>query len=97
MHRCQLLWTARAKEAMDFPYNGFIPPTTKAKDGQFANPIHLQYGASFKNTGSGLPSPPFFLGPRFYKSEKLRSEVYKSENNKARNSIVLKNFIHVIA
>ncbi|PKC03465.1 hypothetical protein RhiirA5_423713 [Rhizophagus irregularis] len=28
---------------MDFLhlYNGFLPPVTKAKDGQFTNPIHL--------------------------------------------------------
>ncbi|EXX75382.1 hypothetical protein GLOIN_2v1783204 [Rhizophagus irregularis DAOM 181602=DAOM 197198] len=34
---------SRAKEATDLllSNNGFLPPTTKAKDGHFANPIHL--------------------------------------------------------
>ncbi|CAB4442186.1 unnamed protein product [Rhizophagus irregularis] len=34
---------SRAKEAMDLllSNNGFLPPTMKAKDGHFTNPIHL--------------------------------------------------------
>ncbi|CAG8577558.1 3987_t:CDS:2 [Cetraspora pellucida] len=41
----------RAQEAMDFlqPFNGFLPPITKARDGHYLNPVHLlQYSELFK-------------------------------------------------
>ena len=43
LYEFKLLWTTSCKEATDLllSNNGFLPPTTKAKDGHFTNPIHL--------------------------------------------------------
>ncbi|CAG8846171.1 1060_t:CDS:2, partial [Gigaspora margarita] len=54
--------TFRAKEAMKFLecYNGFLPPVTRAKDGHYANPIHmLQYYDLLKILGYDFYCPSF--------------------------------------
>ncbi|CAG8790437.1 16245_t:CDS:2, partial [Dentiscutata erythropus] len=43
--------STRAQEAMDFlqPFDGFLSPVTKARDGHYINPVHLlQYSERFK-------------------------------------------------
>ncbi|CAG8599160.1 16285_t:CDS:2, partial [Gigaspora rosea] len=44
----------RAQEAIDFlqPFDGFLPPVTKARDSHYINPVHLlQYSERFKVPG----------------------------------------------